>query len=261
MRTISGTSRTISEYFEDTLATEPRRRRRLPAEDVDPRPDERRVVQCGRRNSRWRVDARSPGARAVPARAARRIRQLVSLSPSAARVSARPAAHQDGRPNPRSLSPGLSLVRRTRDVERGGPLRDRGRGLPAGHRVHRELRDVDGGQRRPPDVAELGAASAQGADELPARGQAGPRLGHEPRHPLQGSRRAADAGRGRHTRKRPAAICGGGVVRRARYSAPSPTTARAGRDLAIECLAGHRFDFVQLQRALQRSALRLLEGG
>ena len=47
---------------------------------------------------------------------------------------------------------------------------------------------------------------------------------------------------------------------RAVFCALADDSAR-GRDLAIECLAGHRFDFVQLQRALQRSALRLLEGG
>ncbi len=260
MRTISGTSRTISEYFEDTLATEP-------GAVVDfllktSILNQMNGALCSA------VAGTADGASMLEALEREQFllvpldesRQLVSVSPSAARVSAGPAAHQDGRPNPRPLSPGLSLVCRTRDVERGGPIRDRGRGLPAGHRVHRELRDVHGGQRRPPDVAELGAASAQGADELPARGQARPCLGHEPRHPLQRSRRAADAGRGRHTRKpRQRSVvevsCGArGILRpRRRQRARQGPRHRVPRRAPVR--------FVQLQRALQRSALRLLEGG
>ena len=76
----------------------------------------------------------------------------------------------------------------------------------------------------------------------PARGQAGARLGHEPRHPLQGGGRSARAGRGRSAgdaRQRPVVA----VPRRARgVLRARATTAPAARTSRLECLAGHRFD-------------------
>ncbi len=95
---------------------------------------------------------------------------------------------------------------------------------------------------RPADVAQLGAAPAEGADELAARGQVGARLGNEPRHPLQGSRRLAGAGRGRNRRNRRQATYGGAAARRVRFTTRCVDDGARGRDLALECLAGHRFD-------------------
>ncbi len=128
--------------------------------------------------------------------------------------------------------------------------------LPTGHRVHRELRYVDGGQGRSAHAPELGAAAAEGADELPARGQAGPRLGHEPRHPLQGGGCSHLAGRGRSAgdarqRSVVAVPCrAGGFLRPHRRQRP-----RQGHRLGMPRRPPVRR--LQLQRALQRGALCL----
>ena len=230
VRTITGTSRTISEYFEDTLATEP------PAV-VDfllktSILDQMNGSLCSA------VAGTADGASILEALEREQF-LLVPLDEHGHWYRYHHLLREFlvDRLRTKMGDQVQDLHRRAyrwyaraRDVERSGPLRHRRRGLPTGHRVHRELRHVDGGQGRPAHAAELGAAAAEGADELPARGQAGPRLGHEPRHPLQGGGCAAHAGRGRRAgdaRQRfvVAMPCGaGGILRSHATTAPAART-------------------------------------